>query len=82
MSKGNYAKRLFEQTEVLTAVVHHRFVYEGYDFTDASHLAQGYMQSFLVNLLAGQYSQKDTIAVINSRIFAEQQQIDKLKATV
>lgn len=78
MIKQTYAEKVFIQTEVLIAVVHQRFIRQGYDFKDASTLAQGYMQSFLVTLLTERRSHKDTLARIADRISDQQKQISKL----
>lgn len=75
MATKAFNNKMFDRTQVLSALVLERFLSEGKSRDTASVLVAGYMQSFLLNLLCENYTQKEKLACVNTRIFMQEQSI-------
>ena len=75
MASKKYTNMMFEQTEILSALVHERFIAEGKPYDHAIMLVAGYMQSFLVNLLCENVGQKEKLASVQIRINMQKEAI-------
>ena len=78
MASKTYTNKMFEQTEILSALVHERFIAEGKSFETSGMLVAGYMQSFLVNLLCENVGQKEKLAMVQIRINMQKEAIANL----
>lgn len=78
MASKTYTNKMFEQTEILSGLVHERFIAEGKSFETSSLLVAGYMHSFLVNLLCENVGQKEKLAMVQIRINMQKEAIANL----
>ena len=78
MANKTYTDKMFEQTEILSGLVHDRFIAEGKSFETSIMLVSGYMQSFLVNLLCERVTQKEKLAMVQIRINRQKEAIAEL----
>lgn len=62
-----FANNLSVQFEELQNLASARFLAEGNSTSDSNHIANGYIQSLMIDMITNRFSQKEVLAIIQQR---------------
>lgn len=76
-----FANTLSVEFEILQNLVSARFVAEGNSNTDSNQIANGYVQSLMIDMISNRFSQKEVLATIEIRKAMQREKIAELSLT-